>query len=199
MAFNESRLLDAVAYGSDFGHEYRTRVKSLRSGHERRNADWARARGRYRVLYKNIQPLDHALVIAAHHACMGMLDGFRLKDWTDFTATDEPLGTGTGAAQDIQLIKTYAFGSLTTVRDIYKPVAGEVTIYVDGAPDLGAVIDTTTGIVTITATDGAVLTWSGEFDTPVRFDSDQLSFSSDNRNAAGLILNADVPLVEIRV
>ena len=52
--FNETRLLDCVAYGSEFGQEFSTRITSLRSGVERRNANWSMPLGRYSVLYGSI-------------------------------------------------------------------------------------------------------------------------------------------------
>lgn len=195
--FNESRLLDCVAYGSEFGHEYNTRINELRSGVERRNAEWDRALGRYAVRYLNLHEEDHEQVVAAHHACKGALIGFRLKDWSDYQAQGEVIGFGTGAMESYQLQKTYVFGSLSTTRDIYKPVQGTITIYQDGSP-IAASIDYTTGVAMVSATNGAEVTWSGEFDTPVRFSDDRLQFSIDNRSG-GPILNSDVELQEIRL
>lgn len=197
MTFNESRLLDCVAYGSEFGHEYNTRINELRSGVERRNAEWDRALGRYAVRYQNLKEGDSEQVVAAHHACKGALIGFRLKDWSDYQAEEQVIGFGTGAMESYQLQKTYTFGTLSTVRDIYKPVQGQVQVFENGSP-IAAAVDYTTGIVQVTATNGAELTWTGEFDTPVRFSDDRLSFSIDNRSG-GFILNSDVELQEIRL
>lgn len=195
--FNESRLLDCVAYGSEFGHEYNTRINELRSGVERRNAEWDRALGRYAVRYQNLDESDHALVISAHHACMGALIGFRLKDWADYRAEDEAFGLGTGSLESYQLIKTYVFGSLSNTRSILKPVQGTVQVFADGSPT-AFTIDVTTGIVQVDAAVGVALTWSGEFDTPVRFSDDRISFSIDNQSK-GFVLNDDVDLQEIRL
>lgn len=197
MTFNEARLLDCVAYGSEFGHEYNTRINELRSGVERRNAEWERALGRYAVRYMNLDEEDHAVVVSAHHACMGALIGFRLKDWSDYQAEEEVIGFGTGALESYQLQKTYIFGTLSTTRAIYKPVQGQVQVFENGSP-IAATVDYTTGIVQVTAANGAELTWAGEFDTPVRFSDDRLSFSIDN-NSGGPILNSDVELQEIRL
>lgn len=196
MSFNESRILDCVAYGSEFGHRYRTRINELRSGVERRNGEWERPLGRYSIVYQNLRQDDANTVVAAHHACMGRLIGFRFKDWADYRAEDEVLGFGTGAVQQLQLVKTYQFGSLSNTRNIYKPVPN-ITVYENGSP-IAASVDYTTGIVTITATLGAEITWSGEFDVPVRFADDEMSFSIDNRSG-DYILNNDVELLEIRV
>ena len=196
--FVEERLLDAVAYGSSFGHAYNTRIHTLRNGVERRNARWSTPLHRGAVLFRNIDEADHSLVLATHHACMGSLIGFRFKDWSDFSAEAEVIGTGTGAEQTLQLKKTYSFGTVDTERPITKPVQGSVTLYSNGAPIPGATVDYSTGLVTFTAVDGEEITWTGEFDVPVRFESDEIDFSADTRSGGGLILTGDVGIVEIR-
>lgn len=56
-------------------------------------------------------------------------------------------------------------------------------------------VDTATGLFTPDTawTSGQPLTWSGEFDVPVRFGNDYLPASWDNKQA----INADVELLEI--
>lgn len=193
--FNESRLLDAVSYGSQFGHSYSTKINTLRSGHERRNAAWSLPLGKYSVLYENLYPEDHALVVQAHHACMGCLMGFRFKDWSDYQATRELIGTGTGANQTLQLTKRYTFGSITTTKDIKKPVSGTLHFYANDTEIWPISSDYTTGIFVLSATAGASIYWSGEFDVPVRFSSDELMSSASD----GLLLTANVDLQEIRL
>jgi uncharacterized protein (TIGR02217 family) len=147
-------------------------------------------------VYRNLEPADHIEVINAFNACMAGVFSFRLKDWSDFEANDELLVVlGTGAAQQVQLTKTYTFGSRAVARPIRKPVTGSVSMTADGAP-LTATIDYATGIASFTAGNGDVLRWSGEFDVPVYFDDDQLIFSFDNRGASGLFLTTDVTLLE---
>lgn len=200
MAFNESRLLDCVAYGSEFGHQYSTRITSLKSGHERRNANWSAPLGKYAVIYQNLLPEDHAAVIEAHHACMGQLIGFRFKDWTDFSADREDLSVGTGANQIVQLKKTYPFGSIELERNITKPVQNTLHFYANDTEIWPIASDYTTGIFTVNATAGATISWSGQFDVPVRFSSDEISFQAIDRNRRrGLFLTADVELQEIRL
>lgn len=197
MQFNEERILDCVAYGSEFGHRYKTRINELRSGVERRNGEWERPLGRYSIIYQNLAQRDANKVVAAHHACMGRLIGFRFKDWADFQADQEPLVFGNGNQQVVQLTKTYRFGTLSNTRNVYKPVIDTVSIFQNGEP-LPASIDYQTGLVSFLAPDGAEITWSGEFDVPVRFSDDEISFSIDNRSD-GYILNNDVELLEIRL
>lgn len=196
--FNESRLLDCVAYGSSFGMEFNTRITSLRSGQERRNINWSAPLCHGSLLYQNLKPDDHQLVRHAHMASFGAAIPFRFKDWTDYQADDEVIGTGTGSEQVLQLVKTYRFGPLEMQRIIKKPVLGTVTIYESGQP-VAAVIDITTGLVTVTAPPGSLITWDGEFDVPVRFVSDRLDSDPIARRANGFILTSDVDLIEVRL
>lgn len=195
MAFLEKRLLDCVAYGTQGGPTWVTRKIGLTSGIVRRNAMRSRPLYRFVVLYENLNPEDHQSVISAFNACRGGVFGFRLKDWSDFTATNQFLTTGTGSAQSVQLAKIYEFSTQNVSRPIRKPVTGTVTLTQNGSP-LSASIDYTTGMASFTATMGNIVRWSGEFDVPVTFDDDELMFSADNRSFDGLRLNANVMLSE---
>ena len=197
--FNESRLLESVSYGSQFGHSYRTNILQLRSGHERRNAEWSAPLGRFSLSYDNLQADGHEAVIRAHHACMGQLIGFRFKDWADYKADMEQIGVGTGANQVVQLSKNYTFGSLSAQKKISKPVQGTIQFFAGETQIYPIASDYTTGIFTVNATAGAPIYWSGEFDIPVRFASDELLFSINDGNDSTFFLTADVDLQEIRL
>lgn len=196
MAFIEQRLLECVTFGTSGGPTFVTRKVGLRSGVIRRNPLRSRPLYRFKVVYRNLLPEEHAEVIAAFNACFGGVYSFRLKDWADFEAFDELLPVlGTGSVQSVQLAKLYTFGPQTVARPIRKPVAGTVTMTDDGAP-LAATVDPTTGIATFTASSGGILRWSGEFDVPVMFEDDELSFSGDEKGTQGLFLTSDVSLME---
>ena len=196
--FNETRLLDCVAYGSEFGQEFSTRITSLRSGVERRNANWSMPLGRYSVLYQALKPGDHIKVRAAHMASLGALIPFRFKDYSDYQAQQEVIGAGTGAEQTLPLLKRYKFGPVELQRRIIKPVLNTVLVFADGAP-VATTVDYVAGTVTFTAAAGAEITWSGEFDIPVRFESDRLDVEPLARIAGGFAVSCNVDLVEVRL
>ena len=147
--FHEVRFPDNIAYGATGGPEFATTVVATGSGHEKRNVNWAEARGRWDVasgLKKQAQ-IDE--LIAFFRARRGKAYGFRFKDWTDYKATGQLLGTGDDAQTQFQLVKHYPSGSVIEVRTITKPVAGTVKVYLDGVEQLsGWSVDTTTGLVT---------------------------------------------------
>jgi uncharacterized protein (TIGR02217 family) len=198
MTFIEERLLDKVVYGSQFGKEFNTRIVSLRSGVDRRNADWAAPLGRYSVLYELLEPEDHKVVVNAHMACMGALIGFRFKDWSDYEVLNELLVVSDGGEQTVQLTKEYKFGPITYTRKIVKPVSGTIKLYADDV-EIPFTVDTTSGLVTFNATSGQAITWSGEFDVPVRFDNDRLDVEPVYHTDGGFLLSTDVDLTEVRL
>ena len=115
-------------------------------------------------------------LIAFFRARRGKAYGFRFKDWTDYKASGQLLGTGDDVLTQFQLVKHYPSGSVIEVRTITKPVAGTVKVYLDGVEQLsGWSVDTTTGLVTFSTAPalGVEVTADFEFDVPVRFDTDQ--------------------------
>lgn len=198
MAFIETRFPTDIAYGSGGGPEYNTDIVITQGGYEQRNANWSQSRARYNVAHgvKTRTQLD--ALIAFFRARKGRADGFRFKDWSDYQATGEAIGTGNAVTTAFQLVKAYASGSVTESRTITKPVSGTVGIYLDGVLQAsGWSVDTTTGIVTFTSPpgNGVAITADFEFDVPVRFDTDRLSATLDAYGSGWL----DIALVELRV
>lgn len=197
--FIEERLLEKVAFGTSSGVEYKTLVSTLRSGVESRKSQWARPLDRFSVIYRYLKPADREYVIRVFRGCRGRYTGFRFRDPLDYKVVDEYFGIADGAEQELQLIKTYSFGPIEEVREVYKPVIG-LKIFADGVQITPTNVDLTTGKVTLTADAGAVLTWTGEFDKPVRFDSDMLRWTLDDKEGGvNPLTSTDIDLTEIRV
>lgn len=207
MAFHEVRFPDNVSRGARGGPERRTQIVELASGAEERNASWANSRRRYDVAYGIRRADDLAAVVAFFEARNGRLHGFRFKDWADFKsclpsqtpgATNQPIGTGNGSATLFQLTKRYTSGAQSWTRAITKPVAGSVTIALNGATQAsGWSISTATGLLTFTTAPaaGVAITAGFEFDVPVRFDTDTLDVTLDLERLGSI---TSIPLIEIR-
>ena len=207
MAFHEVRFPDSISRGARGGPERRTQIVELASGAEERNASWANSRRRYDVAYGIRRADDLAAVVAFFEARNGRLRGFRFKDWADFKSclpsetpvpTNQPIGTGNGAATLFQLTKRYTSGAQSWTRAITKPVAGTVAIALNGTPQAsGWSVSTTTGLITFTTAPaaGVAITAGFEFDVPVRFDTDALDVTLDLERLGSI---TSIPLVEIR-
>ncbi len=207
MAFHEIRFPDSISRGAKGGPERRTRIVELASGDEERNATWANSRRRYDVSYGVRRADDLAAVVAFFEARNGRLHAFRFKDWSDYKSclpsaapapTDQIIGTGNGSTTTFALTKTYASGAQSWARAIFKPVAGTVTVSLNGAVQgSGWSVNTTSGIITFTVppTTGAVIRAGFEFDVPVRFDTDELPVTLDIERTGSI---PSIPLIEVR-
>ena len=94
--FHEVRFPDDIAYGASGGPAYATDVVVTGSGFEQRNVRWAQARGKWDVGSGVRNRAHMEALVAFFRARKGRAYGFRYKDWTDFRAMDQIIGTGDG-------------------------------------------------------------------------------------------------------
>lgn len=171
MAFKETpRFPEDVSVGSKFGPGYSTSIARNIGGFEASNQNWSMPLYEGDVGYGVRTQAELDSLLAFFHGVAGMHNGFRFKNFNDFAVTGAQ-GTFiqlTGTTW--QMYKTYTYGALTKARKISKPIAGAV-IAGGGSYSL----DTTTGIITTLGSPTVPPTsWTGEFDTPVRFDLDKM-------------------------
>ena len=95
------------------------------------------------------------------------------------------------------MAKSYTIGAQTVLRLIAKPLATGISVFVNGGAATYT-YDSTTGLVTFSSppATGQVITWTGQFDTPVRFGADVLDYAL---GMDGLYEVASIPLIEIRI
>ncbi|WP_244099727.1 DUF2460 domain-containing protein [Burkholderia ambifaria] len=146
------RFPDAISFGAVVGPTYSTVVSSLYSGRENRIVAWSQSKINFEVGLRALKAFDTASLDAFFRVVKGRAYGFRIKDWTDFTDG----GAGVLIAQSspglYQMGKQYAQGAFSETRLISKPVAGTVTAILNGTPlSTGVTVDTTTGLVTLSA------------------------------------------------
>lgn len=176
MAFIEARPLDCAKMGAQGGPQFSTSIVSVRSGAESRNQNWTEARHKYEI-GQVARPLSEFTAIRdAFMIVAGRANGFRFKDWTDYTVSSaqgqpQPLhgSTQVGSAgfgygtPSYQLAKLYAFASNYHLRVIRKPVAGSLVLTRAASPVTAGLapgnygIDTTTGVVTFVADQSRVI------------------------------------------
>jgi uncharacterized protein (TIGR02217 family) len=199
MTFHDVRFPADISYGSSGGPEYSTDVVVLASGHEQRNINWSNPRARFNVAHGVKTASQLAELIAFFRARQGRAHTFRFKDWSDFQAVNQTLGTGTGSQTTFQMIKSYTSGATTVTRTITNPVNGSAAVYLNGVlQSSGFTINYTTGIITFTSAPGSgvVVKADCDFDLPTRFDTDRLSTRLDDYGVFSL---TDIPVIEVRV
>lgn len=210
MSFHEILFPVDIAFNSEGGPTRKTEIVALVSGHEERNSPWAGSRRAFNAGYGVKSLADIEQVIAFFEARHGRLYGFRFRDPFDFKSgpsasaphhDDQLLGQGDGATTTFQLVKQYVSGPASYVREIKKPVAGSVTLAVVGVmktegPDF--TVDETTGLVSlaIAPAPGEAVSAGFIFDTPVRFDTDELRVNLAAFKAGDI---PSIPLIEVLV
>lgn len=200
--FIEKRLLDKVSFGSQSGFEFKTDIKQMRNGQESRQAQWDAPLRPLNVIFRLLTPADKQQLEDAFLVCKGRAIGFRFRDPLNYRVAAMPFAIGTGAHQTAQLVRVSTFDA-SVGYPITKPVQGSVSVFADGVL-IPSSIQWSTGIAEFTAPDGAVVTWTGEYDVPVRFDSDSLIWTYDMKEhdrcsgEAGPRVSTDIGLQELR-
>jgi uncharacterized protein (TIGR02217 family) len=198
--FIEEYMPVDISYGSSGGPRFSTDVLASDSGKESRVSNWSQSRGKWSVRQTVLTRAEATDMQVFFQKVKGKATGFRFKDWLNFIGVGEAQGTGTGAQAMFQLTKWYG----TTSKDIKKPVNNAAwAVYVNGTKKTKGThynIDYNTGIITFTAgnipTLGQAITASFEFDTPVRFDTDELDITMDSYNNMNI---TNLPLVELKI
>ena len=194
----DTELDPCIAFGFAGGPEFSTRITTLANGHERRNANWSSPRHRFTAPFANISTGDYREIKRVFLACRGQAYGFLFRDPLDYQATNEPLGDAPAESTPVQLTKVSTADGVDYTRTITRPDPAGFTLYQAGVAKAG-MLDATTGLFTPTTawTTGEPLTWTGEFRIPVRFASDWLPFSIDNKRDADFAVNGSVEIVEV--
>lgn len=173
MIFDEVQFPITLAYGSSGGPEFHTDILVVNSGREERICKWSQPRRKYNASYALRSYADLLVVRDFYIARSGALNGFRFKDWSDYTGTNQHIGNGNGSETAFQLLKHYISGPVSRARQIQKPVSGSVAIAFDGVDQpSGWTVSTITGVVSFSSApaQGVAITASYEFDVPVRFE-----------------------------
>ena len=197
MSFHEVRFPDDISYGSTGGPGYSTTILTTSSGVEQRIQNWAQTRCSYNVAHgvKNKSQLQQLL--SFFHARKGKAYGFRFKDWSDYRAAEQVCTAISGSTTIYQLQKTYTDNvGFTASREIKKPVAGTVRIYVDGVLKAsGYTLDYTTGRIIFNAAPSGIVTADFEFDVPCRLDVDTMPINLEDFNSYSW---SGITIVEIK-
>jgi uncharacterized protein (TIGR02217 family) len=203
------RLPESIERGSGFGPTFRNVIQEAISGNEQRFAQWTKCRGvgdlSYGLLTSSDPMGDFKAILSLYRAHFGSLYPFRFRDWSDYVAENSVFGSGDGTITAFQLSMTYdpqaillgTEGTYFYVRDITllasTPVIKKANVI--QTPDTAYTISSS-GLVTFASAPAAgdQLVWSGEFDVPVRFDTDTLPVVL---NEADLASVRSIPIKEV--
>ena len=150
MAFIDQRLPTKVELNAVRHDEEDIEIVTTDGGWETRNARQSSSLRSWDISFPAgfYDDATIAAVVAMYKAARGKLHSFRFKDPVENAIADAQFGTGDGTTTIFPLLIPYAAGS-------------------------GYSVNYATGVVTFSPAPsvGVVLSWSGDYDVPVRFDS----------------------------
>ena len=179
--FLEERISDLIRYGSSWAEDYQVDIATTSSGQEDRFLRHTFPRRTFDVSYMMTTQKLYDELCAIYHRAHGKYSGFRARcfdEWSSNgttgtpTMVDQPLTLISGLTY--QLRKYYgrdksAGASGYPYRTIYKPVSGTVIVAAD-AKKVGAwTVDTTTGVVTFSATTGSITSITNAAQASINF------------------------------
>lgn len=176
--FHEIRFPTDISYGAQGGPKYDTDIIVTKAGYEHRNLNRPEGLCEYNITYGIKRTKQFAQVLAFYRARKGKTYGFRYRDWSDYRAVNQQIGTANGTTTTFQLIKVYEDDASSDTRTIYKPIEGTVNLYVgEKIQTNNCTVDCTTGKVIFNTAPGTVdnqlpVMADFEFDVPVRFNTD---------------------------
>lgn len=199
-SFIERQFPTCVSFGSSGGPGFKTSVFEVDSGLTTTEVKWDRIRARYDANFDHVSPENIAEVENFFYGVKGRAIGFRYKDWSDYTISQQNILVGDGTTQHFQIFKRYTSGGYTFDRIIRKPIKSSFTITLDGVelvPNQDYLMNDTTGNIFFPVPPpanslGTIII--GEFDVPVRFDSDQLDVSYDDFQQLNI---GRLPMIEV--
>jgi uncharacterized protein (TIGR02217 family) len=204
-AFDDVLFPLAIGREAETTSRFSTQVFQSVSGHETRNSLWADASLSFDIGPGIRSEADCAELVRFFRARRGAARGFRLRDPLDHSSAqpgtpphhgDQLLGEGDGVRSEFALVKHYGDPPDGQQRRITRPVAGSVSISVDGVAVTGWTLQPG-GVVrfALPPPAGSLVRAGFEFDVPVRFALDELTMSAATFAAGEAV---SVPLVEIR-
>lgn len=173
--FDNVRLPEDIEVGAQGGPTFMTDVVSVSSGGEQRNQTWDQQRIQWDISYGIQSAADAMVVKDFFYARRGRAIGFWFRDWSDYVLDDEVIASGDdvdGVRKIFHLTRTYG-GAFPFVRYITQPDWDTITVEVNGTPT-AAWTSGDNGVVIFTVAPAlhASITVSGEFNVPVRFNTD---------------------------
>ena len=181
-------LDDRVARGFSAGPRFQTTIVTSAGGREVRNSAWSAPRLVFNFSYSTLDTADARLISSFFQGRRGKQRSFLMKDWADYSATNEQIGTGNGSITSFQAIKTY--DALNPyVRAIKFIKAATLSVTVNGSP--ATVSSEVNGLITLSSAPAAaaIIRASFEFYVPVRFDQDELQLTLDGENGRYAIIS----------
>lgn len=178
MAFHDVKFPGTPEWGVSGGPRFRTTTIVTASGFEQRNVEWDDPLRRWQITLSSLSVEEFESLADFFLARQGSAHSFPFRDPADFAVEAMVFGEGDGVETEFPLARVYADTVTPRTRRITRPRPATVSVFVGGVLT-AATVDRDGGMVTFSSApaDGAVLSWSGEFDIPARFESDEANWT----------------------
>lgn len=177
---------ECPTYGFNSQPQYLVNINTRDGGFERVDARWTRPLNVYTAVpLGDRDEADIQSILYFWHAMGGRSSTFIIKDWTDYKSCpvqddvgllDQPLQPVTlvDSSTAYQLVKEYAVGSFTQVREITQPIGTTIVVANEsGVEQDDYTLDESSGLLKPGPSfTGTPQSWGGEFNVAVRFDSE---------------------------
>ena len=214
--FKEKRLELPILSKIQVDYQFNTIILENGAGEEQRipRSTEYRFRGDFGSLLLNQQEVE--TLVNFYNARQGRYEGFRIQNPCDYEATAEPkylddnertytqgiVYPFPGTNKEFQLVKAYCSIDRCSYKTITKPVEDTVFAYEDGTKLVtGYSVDLASGRLVFDSAPAGRITWAGEYDLPVRFDTEELPRVQevyDTDNECGSFFTFDsLPVVEL--
>lgn len=171
--FVEERLDLGITYGTTATITTSTAIVETFSGTETRSINWVYPLLKFNIGQRGCLNQELEYFLAFHAARKGAYEGFRFKDWADYQFNTV---ITLNANRQAQLFKQYSVVGNSVKRPLLKIVNGTVLVFVNEvAVSQGWSLNYNTGVITFDAIPTGTIQVSGEFDVPVRFESDKIN------------------------
>jgi len=198
-------------YGWNGGPGFSTRIVMKQNGRERRNADWSQPQFGFSLPFQNLRhQSEYAPILQLFLNRRGAWGCFLYSNPLSDTAEDELFAVAAAGQTEFQLRMDATLDGVVFQRDVhalYEPdpdepgaaLESDIEITADGVASPGWAIDYDRGKVLAPApmTGGEELRWSGRFSHWVRFVSDRMPMSINNRSAEGFRVDGSIDLLEM--
>jgi uncharacterized protein (TIGR02217 family) len=171
-----------ISFGALRRAGWRTGVVAVASGLEATDEKWSHARHAYDISLAVRTTSDYDAVAQHFHSVRGKARAFPFVDPLD-NGVDQTRGLLIDVSPGLwQLGKSYGDSDARWERIITRPLLSGIAVYRERASVVtsitsSATVDAATGAVTIAGgvvADGDILSWSGSFRVPCRYDTDEL-------------------------
>lgn len=180
--------------------KFNNKINISNNGFEQIQSLWEKSKSVFEINKENLNKEELEKIVSFFNIVKGNSIGFRFKDWFDYDAKKQILGTYNGK-KVFQLIKNYFSvsnngDSFLYTKIIRKPISNTVSVYINNVQINNFLVNYNEGLIDVLypLNDGDVVSADFQFEIPVRFMNDELKIVVENKNLSKI---ENLELIEV--